>query len=129
MKAVLVGATRGMGRALARLLAERGAAIFLLGRDARELAASARDLEARGAPGPVGTALLDLAAPAGFGPALDAADGALARFDTLVVTGGLFGRTDELAWLERRSRAACRLRAGVKRPHSEIACGATAGIF
>jgi len=97
VKAVLVGATRGMGRAVARLLAERGAAIFLLGRDARELAASARDLEARGAPGPVGTALLDLAAPAGFGPALDAADGALARFDTLVVTGGLFGRTDELA--------------------------------
>ena len=97
MKAVLVGATRGMGRALARLLAERGAAIFLLGRDAAELAASARDLEARGAHGPVRTAVLDLGAPGGFAPALDAADGALGRFDTVVVTGGLFARQEELA--------------------------------
>lgn len=97
MKAVLVGATRGMGRALARLLAERGAAMFLLGRDPAELAASARDLEARGAPAPVGTAVLDLATPAGFAHALDAADEALGRFDTLVVTGGLFGRQEELA--------------------------------
>jgi len=97
VKAVLVGATRGMGRALARLLAERGAAIFLLGRDAAELAASARDLEARGAHGPVRTAVLDLGAPGGFAPALDAADGALGRFDTVVVTGGLFARQAELA--------------------------------
>jgi len=96
VKAVLVGATRGMGRALARLLAERGAAIFLLGRDPAELAASARDLEARGAPVPVGTAVLDLAIPAGFAHALDVADGALGRFDTLVVTGGLFARQEEL---------------------------------
>jgi short-subunit dehydrogenase len=97
VKAVLVGATRGMGRALARLLAERRAAVFLLGRDPAELALSARDLEARGAPAPVGTAVLDLATPAGFAPALDAADEALGRFDTLVVTGGLFGRQEELA--------------------------------
>ena len=97
MKAVLVGATRGMGRALARLLAERGTAIFLLGRDPAELAASARDLEARGAPAPVKTAVLDLAIPADFAVALDAADEALGRSDTLVVTGGLFGRQEELA--------------------------------
>ncbi len=97
MKAVLVGATRGMGRALGRLLAEQGAAIFLLGRHPAELRASARDLEARGASAPVGTAVLDLATPAGFAHALDAADQALGRFDTLVVTGGLFGRQEELA--------------------------------
>ena len=97
MKAVLVGATRGMGRALGRLLAERGAAIFLLGRDPAELAASARDLEARGAPVPVGTAGLDLAIPAGFAQALDIADEVLGGFDTLVVTGGLFARQEELA--------------------------------
>jgi len=96
VKVVLVGATRGMGRALARLLAERGAAIFLLGRDPAELAASARDLEARGTPVPVETAVLDLAIPAGFAHALDVADGALGRFDTLVVTGGLFARQEEL---------------------------------
>lgn len=97
MKVAFVGATRGMGRALARWLAARGDALFLLGRDAGELAASARDLEARGAPKPVGTARLDLALPAGFAEALDAADQALGRFDTLVVTGGLFGRQAELA--------------------------------
>lgn len=97
MKAVVVGATRGMGRALARLLAERGDALFLLGRNPGELSASARDLEARGASIPIGTAPLDLAAPAGFADALDTADRALGRFDTLVVTGGLFGRQDDLA--------------------------------
>jgi len=96
VKAVLVGATRGMGRALGRLLAERGAAIVLLGRDPAELAASARDLEARGAPVPVGTAVLDLANPAGFAHALDVAE-VLGGLDTLVVTGGLFARQEELA--------------------------------
>jgi len=54
VKVVVVGATRGMGRALARALAERGDALWLLGREASELLASARDLEARGAAGPVG---------------------------------------------------------------------------
>ena len=97
MKVVSVGATRGMGRALARLMAERGTPLFLLGRDPVELALSARDLETRGAPAPVGSAPLDLAMPAGFAEALDAADRALGRFDTLVVTGGLFARQDELA--------------------------------
>jgi decaprenylphospho-beta-D-erythro-pentofuranosid-2-ulose 2-reductase len=97
VKAVLVGASRGMGRAVARGLAERGAAMFLLGRDPGDLAASARDLEARGAQGPVGTGRLDLASPDGFAPALDAADRALGGFDALVVTGGLFARQAELA--------------------------------
>jgi len=86
-----------MGRALARLLAERGDALFLLGRNEAELLASARDLEVRGASIPIGTAPLDLAAPAGFADALDAADRVLGRFDTLVVTGGLLGRQDDLA--------------------------------
>jgi len=97
MKVAIVGATRGMGRALARRLAERGDALFLLGRDEAELARSARDLEARGAPLPVGQARLDLGEPAGFAAALDAADRALPRIDALVVTGGLFARQDELA--------------------------------
>ena len=47
MKVAFVGATRGMGRALARRLAERREALCLLGRDPAELRASARDLEAR----------------------------------------------------------------------------------
>ena len=61
LQAQRIGATRGMGRALARALAERGDALWLLGRDAVELEASARDLEARGAVGVVGQAVLDLA--------------------------------------------------------------------
>jgi short-subunit dehydrogenase len=97
VKAAFVGATRGMGRALARLMAERGDGLFLLGRDRAELERSARDLEARGAAGPVGTAVLDLALPAGFGEALDAADRALGGLDTLVVTGGLLDRQEALA--------------------------------
>ena len=66
MKVAVVGGTRGMGRALARLLAARGDAVVLLGRDAGELATSARDLTARGARGPVATGHLDLGDTAGF---------------------------------------------------------------
>ncbi len=97
MKVAFVGATRGMGRALARRLAERGEALCLLGRDPAELRASARDLDARGAPPPVATATLDLGLPAGFADALDAADRALGGFDTLVVTGALAVPQEEMA--------------------------------
>jgi short-subunit dehydrogenase len=97
VKVAFVGATRGMGRALARALAERGDALFLLGRDAAEMALSARDLEVRGTRAPVGHGPLDLGRPAGFADALDAADRALGGLDALVVTGGAFGRQEELA--------------------------------
>ena len=96
MKVAFVGATRGMGRALARRLAERGDALFLLGRDAAELDRSARDLEARGMGGSVGHGPLDLGEPVGFVDALDAAERALEGWDTLVVTGGAFGRQEDL---------------------------------
>jgi short-subunit dehydrogenase len=96
VKAVLLGATRGMGRSLARLLAARGEPLFLLGRDAAALERSARDLEARGAPAPVGFAHCDLLEPQGFEAALDAADRALDGFDTLIVSAGLFGTQEAL---------------------------------
>ena len=96
MKVAVVGATRGMGRALARLMAERGDALCLLGRDTGELESSARDLLARGARGPVTTARLDLAEPAGFATALDAADRLVGGFDTLVLTAGDFAPQDAL---------------------------------
>ncbi|MFG0318597.1 MAG: SDR family NAD(P)-dependent oxidoreductase, partial [Planctomycetota bacterium JB042] len=97
MRVVFAGATRGMGRALSRLLAERGDALFLLGRDEEELARSARDLEAR-APDEtrVGTARLDLAGSSGFDAALLAAEEALGGFDTVIVTAGLFATQEEL---------------------------------
>lgn len=97
MRVVFLGATRGMGRALARLLAERGESLFLLGRDGDELHRSARDLEARGADGKVDAALCDLLDPGGFEPALEAADRALGGFDTAIVTAGLFDTQDALA--------------------------------
>jgi len=96
VKAVLLGATRGMGRAVARELAGRGASLFLLGRSRADLEKSAADLEVRGAPKPVGFALCDLLEPAGFAPALDAADAALRGFDTAVVSAGLFATQERL---------------------------------
>jgi short-subunit dehydrogenase len=94
-----------MGRALARRLAERGERLFLLGRDAASLEQSARDLEARGAKGEVGSAPCDLLAPEGFEPALEAADRALDGFDTVVITAGLFGSQEALETDADRRRA------------------------
>jgi decaprenylphospho-beta-D-erythro-pentofuranosid-2-ulose 2-reductase len=96
VKVAIVGGTRGMGRALARQLAARGDRLFLLGRNPGEMARSAADLEARGAPGRVGFAPCDLLEPETFAPALDAADAALEGFDTFVITAGLFGTQEAL---------------------------------
>jgi decaprenylphospho-beta-D-erythro-pentofuranosid-2-ulose 2-reductase len=95
---VILGATRGMGRSLARRLAARGERLFLLGRDERELAASAADLRARaGTPEAVaGVAACDLEVPETFAPALASAEAALGRLDTVVVTAGLFAPQDRL---------------------------------
>jgi short-subunit dehydrogenase len=97
VKVAFVGATRGMGRSLARRMAERGDLLFLLGRDASDLEAAARDLDARVGGGAVGSAPLDLSRPAGFAAGLDAADAALGAFDALVVTAGDFGMQEDLA--------------------------------
>jgi decaprenylphospho-beta-D-erythro-pentofuranosid-2-ulose 2-reductase len=94
-RVAFLGATKGMGRALARAMAERGDRLFLLGRPGEDLETSARDLETRGA-GAVGTAPCDLERPETFAPALEAADAALSGFDTVVVTAGLFATQDEL---------------------------------
>ena len=97
MKVALAGGTRGIGRALARLLVERGHQVFLLGRDGEQLVRSVADLRARGAvPAGEGWAPLDLLAPAGFAAALDAADAALDGFDALVVTAADFDRQEAL---------------------------------
>ncbi len=95
-KVVILGGTRGMGRALARLMAERGDHIFLLGRDSDDLARSAADLQARGASGGVAHALCDLEEPEAFDAALDSACDFLGGLDTIVVTAGLFASQDEL---------------------------------
>ena len=98
MKVVFLGATKGIGRALARRMIAAGHELYLLGRDVEDLGKSARDLEVHGAQtaGTVGCAACDLATPASFGPALDAADRTLGAFDAVVVTGGMFAPQAEL---------------------------------
>jgi decaprenylphospho-beta-D-erythro-pentofuranosid-2-ulose 2-reductase len=95
VKVVFLGATKGMGRALARLMAERGDRVFLLGRHAEDLGRSARDLQLRaGGALPVQVAPCDLEKPETFDAALEAADQALGGFDTVVVTAALFNLQD-----------------------------------
>jgi NAD(P)-dependent dehydrogenase (short-subunit alcohol dehydrogenase family) len=98
MNVVILGATRGLGRALARHLAARGDRLFLLGRDQADLALSAGDLVVRaGRPEAVaGVAACDLEQPETFAPALAQAEAALGRMDTVVVTAGLFATQDRL---------------------------------
>jgi len=94
-KVVFLGATKGMGRALARLFASRGDPLHLLGRNPDELAKSAADLKECGSPS-VTLGACDLETPEGFVAALDEAERALGGFDTVVVTAGLFATQDAL---------------------------------
>ncbi|MGO8689545.1 MAG: SDR family NAD(P)-dependent oxidoreductase [Thermoguttaceae bacterium] len=105
MNVVLFGATRGMGRSLARLLAARGERLFLLEHVAEELQRSAHDLEIRGASGPVETAACDLLQPETFAAALEAAQEGLHSMQTIVVTAGLFAPQEELEQDPRRAAA------------------------
>jgi NAD(P)-dependent dehydrogenase (short-subunit alcohol dehydrogenase family) len=107
LKAVVLGATKGIGRAIARTLAGRGDTVFLLGRDAKELELAAADLVARAgkAEAVAGRARCDLEDGASFAPALDAAVAALGRVDAVIVTAGLFApqaRLEEDTALLRR---------------------------
>jgi short-subunit dehydrogenase len=94
-KVAFVGATKGMGRALARQMAARGDVLFLLGRDDEDLKRSAADLGVDGER-PAGIAVCDLGRPETFGPALARAEEALGGLDVVVVTGGLFATQDAL---------------------------------
>ena len=96
MRVALLGATKGMGRALARLMAERGETICLLGRNGVDLERSAADLGVRGAAGPVRCVPCDLEAPDTFAPAIDRAREALGGLDAVVVTAGVFASQEEL---------------------------------
>ena len=104
MKVAFLGATRGMGRSLARLMATRGDEVFLLGRDVADLERSARDLEARAGGGSVGAAPCDLETPGGFASALDAAEARLGGLDAVVVTAGDFAGQEELEQDVERTR-------------------------
>ncbi len=94
-RVVVLGATSGMGRSCARLFAERGDRVFLLGDDEAELARSAADLSVRGRE-EVGLARCDLLRPDTFAPALDRAREHLGGLDVVLVTAALFAGQDEL---------------------------------
>jgi NAD(P)-dependent dehydrogenase (short-subunit alcohol dehydrogenase family) len=85
-----------MGRALARLTAERGDTICLLGRNNADLERSAADLVVRGAADPVRGVVCDLEKPEGFTSVIDAAREALGGLDAVVVTAGVFATQEEL---------------------------------
>ena len=105
MNVVVLGATRGIGRALARRLAERGDRVFLLGRDVADLERSARDIEIRAnRPPQVEFAHCDLSDPDTFIPAMDAAASALSTVDTVVVTAGDFATQPALEQNLERTR-------------------------
>lgn len=96
MKVVVLGATKGIGRAIARALGEAGHELYLLGREPDELSRSATDLSVRSGSKAVRSGVCDLEQPASFLPALEAANESLARFDTVVVTAALFAQQDQL---------------------------------
>ena len=91
-KIAFLGASKGMGRALARRLAARGDRLYLLGRDLEDRAKRAHSEARAGTDAggtPVGVAVCDLERPETFAPALDAAAAGLGGLDTVVVTGGM----------------------------------------
>ena len=98
LKVVILGGTRGIGRALARRLAARGDRLHLLGRNVEELARSAADLRARipALPSSVTYSTCDLERPETFASAIDEAAAALGEFDTVVITAGLFATQAQL---------------------------------
>lgn len=97
MKAVVLGGISGMGRSIAQRLAERGDEIFLMGIGEEDLARSAADLKARHPrQADIQFAICNLEEPDGFAKALDAADAALGKFDTVIVTAALFATQEQL---------------------------------
>lgn len=95
MNVIFLGATKGMGRALARRMAERGDRLFLLGRDEAELEDVGRDLAVRGA-ATLGHARCDLEDPSTFASAIAKASDACGRLDAVVITAALFATQAEL---------------------------------
>ena len=97
MNVVLLGGTKGIGRAVARLMAARGDRLFLLGRGEADLDRSRTDLNVRaGRDAVAGFARCDLEDPDTFAPALDAAAAALGSVDVVVVTAADFATQDTL---------------------------------
>jgi short-subunit dehydrogenase len=86
-RVLVIGATSAIAEHCARLWAQRGDRLFLVGRDAERLQSMASDLRIRGAAG-VDTACLDLNEVAAHAAVLDAAESALGAIDVALVAHG-----------------------------------------
>ena len=105
MKVAILGGTKGMGRSLARALAERGDQLYLLGRDSDDMQRSASDLVVHGMnQHEVDCGLCDLSEPQNFGAALDAAIESLGELDLVIVTAAIFAEQAELEADTERAR-------------------------
>jgi decaprenylphospho-beta-D-erythro-pentofuranosid-2-ulose 2-reductase len=93
-KVVLFGATSAMAQETGRLLAARGAELFLVGRDERKLQAVMNDLEVRGATR-VDAMVADLDDTTRFPAILDEAARILGRLDLVLVAQGVLGSQPE----------------------------------
>ena len=96
MKVAFLGATKGMGRALARVMAERGDRLCLLGRNLDDLERSAADLGVRGEGVAPPCVVCDLERPELFDDAISSAREALGGIDAVVITAGMFAPQAEL---------------------------------
>jgi NADP-dependent 3-hydroxy acid dehydrogenase YdfG len=83
--AVITGSTSGIGAAIAQTLSAQGTAVYLIGRDARKLAALARRIPARRL---AGSALADLRSVHELKALLQRVQRALPRIDILVHCAG-----------------------------------------
>ncbi|MDE2451197.1 MAG: SDR family oxidoreductase [Gammaproteobacteria bacterium] len=86
-RTLIIGATSAIAEATARLLAERGGSLFLVGRNAQRLEAVAADLAVRGA-AHVATETLDLNTFALHGPMIEHAFAALGGIDSVLIAHG-----------------------------------------
>jgi decaprenylphospho-beta-D-erythro-pentofuranosid-2-ulose 2-reductase len=86
-KVLIIGATSAIAEATARILAGRGAALYLVGRNSEALSAIAEDLKVRGA-ATVDAGILDVNDLAGHERVLDAAEQALGGLDTALIAHG-----------------------------------------
>jgi decaprenylphospho-beta-D-erythro-pentofuranosid-2-ulose 2-reductase len=96
MRVAFLGATKGMGRALARRMAERGDALCILGRNPRDLERSAADLSIYAGGAEVPCVPCDLEKPETFSTAIAAAREALGGLHGIVLSAGVFATQDAL---------------------------------
>jgi gluconate 5-dehydrogenase len=90
-RALVTGSSQGIGFALAKGLAEHGAAIVLNGRDARKLEAAAAELSAAGHR--VSTAVFDVTSPDAVKSGIATIEGGEGPIDILVSNAGMQFRT------------------------------------